>query len=53
MLHLHPKSPAINYNASKETLVEQAAWFALVGIGLKEEAIHRHYNPAALALLAG
>ena len=53
MLHLHPKSPAINYNASKETLVEQAAWFALLGIGLKEEAIHRHYNPAALALLAG
>jgi AcrR family transcriptional regulator len=53
MLHLHPKSPAINYNASKETLVEQATWFALLGVGLKEEAIHRHYNPTALSLLAG
>jgi AcrR family transcriptional regulator len=53
MLHLHPKLPAINYNASKETLVEQATWFALLGAGLKEEAIHRHYNPAALSLLAG
>jgi AcrR family transcriptional regulator len=53
MLHLHPNLPAINYNASKETLVEQATWFALLGVGLKEEAIHRHYNPAALSLLAG
>jgi len=53
MLHLHPKKPVINYNASKEELIEQATWFALLGIGLKEAAIRRHYNPAALALLAG
>ena len=53
MLHLHPKKPAINYKASKEELIEQATWFALQGVGLKEAAIHRHYNPAALALLAG
>jgi AcrR family transcriptional regulator len=53
MLHLHPKVPAINYKASKETLIEQATWFALLGVGLKEEAIRRHYNPGALSLLAG
>jgi hypothetical protein len=53
MLHLYPKKPAINYKASKEALIEQATWFALLGVGLKEEAINRHYNPSALALLAG
>ena len=53
MLHLYPKKPAINYKASKEALIEQATWFALMGVGLKEEAINRHYNPTALALLAG
>jgi len=52
MLHLHPKKAAINYRATKEALIEQATWFALLGIGLKEEAIQRHYNPTALALLA-
>ncbi|HTN71521.1 MAG TPA: helix-turn-helix domain-containing protein [Methylomirabilota bacterium] len=53
MLHLHPKVPAIDYKASKEALIEQATWFALLGVGVKEEAIKRHYNPAALSLLAG
>lgn len=53
MLHLHPKVPAVNYRAAKEALVEQATWFALLGVGLKEEAIKRYYNPAALSLLAG
>jgi len=52
MLHLRPKVPAINYKVSKEELVEQATWFALRGLGLKERAIRRYYNPKALALLA-
>ena len=52
MLHLHPKVPAINYKVTKETLVEQAVWFALLGAGLKDEAIKRHYNPKALSLLS-
>jgi AcrR family transcriptional regulator len=52
MLHLHPKVPAVNYKATQEDLVEQAVWFSLLGAGLKEEAIKRHYNPKALALLA-
>jgi hypothetical protein len=37
---------------SHEKLVEQAAWFALRGMGLKEEAIKRFYNPKSLALFA-
>jgi hypothetical protein len=53
MLHLHPAVPAVNYKVSKETLVEQAVWFALRGAGVKEVAIMRYYNPKALSLLAG
>ena len=49
MLNLHPKVPAIDYDADRETLIEQATWFALLGVGLEEEAIRRHYDPKALA----
>jgi hypothetical protein len=52
MLHLRPKVPAINYKVSKEELVEQATWFALRGLGLKETATQSFYNPKALSLLA-
>jgi AcrR family transcriptional regulator len=51
MLHLHPKVPAIDYKVSKDELVEQATWFALLGVGLREESIKRYYNPKALSLL--
>jgi AcrR family transcriptional regulator len=51
MLHLRPKVPAIDYKVSKEELVEQATWFALLGVGLREESIRRYYNPQALSLL--
>jgi AcrR family transcriptional regulator len=51
MLHLHPKVPAIDYKVSKDELVEQATWFALLGVGLGEESIKRYYNPKALSLL--
>jgi AcrR family transcriptional regulator len=53
MLHRHPRIPAIDYKASTETLVEQATWFALLGVGLREESIKRYYSPKALLLLAG
>jgi AcrR family transcriptional regulator len=53
MLHLHPKTPAIQYRAGPAALIEQATWFALFGVGVKEEAIKRYYNPRALSLLAG
>jgi AcrR family transcriptional regulator len=52
MLHLRPKIPAINYKVSKDELVEQATWFALRGLGLRDEAIQRCYNPKAFSLLA-
>ena len=53
MLHLHPKVPAVDYKLSREALVEQAVWFALLGAGLKVDAIKRYYDPKALSLLAG
>jgi len=53
MLHRHPKIPAVDYKVSADTLVEQATWFALLGVGLKEEAIKRYYQPKALSLLVG
>ena len=52
MLHLQPKVPAVNYKVSKQELVSQATWFALLGIGLKEVAARRYYSPKALRLLA-
>ena len=52
MLHLQPKIPAINYKVSKEELVSQATWFALLGIGVKQDAARRYYTPKALHLLA-
>lgn len=52
MLHLQPETPALDYRASKEALVEQATWFALLGVGVKDAAIRRHYNPKAWALVA-
>lgn len=51
MQHLRPATPIVDYQAPREKLVEQTVWFALRGMGLKEEAIQRHYNPKALALL--
>ena len=52
MLHLQPKIPAIDYKVSREELVSQATWFALLGIGVKQEAARRYYSPKALHLLA-
>jgi AcrR family transcriptional regulator len=49
MLNLHPKTPAIDYDADRETLIEQATWFALLGIGFTHEAIRRYFDPMALA----
>jgi AcrR family transcriptional regulator len=51
MLNLHPKTPAIDYDANRETLIEQATWFALLGVGFREEAIRRYFDPRVLARL--
>jgi AcrR family transcriptional regulator len=53
MTHLRPAKPVVDYGLAKDKLVEQAVWFILRGMGLKEEVIRRHYNPKALALLMG
>ena len=50
LFYLLPATPVIDYGVARDKLVEQAVWFALRGIGLKEEAIRRYYNPKALAL---
>src|SRR5262249_16385327 len=51
MMHLHARVPAIDYHVPRPELVEQAVWFALLGMGLRNQAIKRHYNPRALSLM--
>lgn len=46
-----PPAQVVDYSVSREQLVEQAVWFSLRGMGLKEEVIRHHYNAKALALL--
>lgn len=46
-----PANPAVDYAVCRRKLVEQAVWFGLRGMGIKEEAIRRHYNPQALELI--
>jgi AcrR family transcriptional regulator len=46
-----PANPAVDYGVCRRKLVEQAVWFGLRGMGIKEEAIRRHYNPQALELI--
>jgi AcrR family transcriptional regulator len=53
MLHLLPASPVVDYGQQRDNLVQQAVWFALRGLGLKEEVIKRYYNPQALTLFEG
>jgi AcrR family transcriptional regulator len=52
-IYFLPAEPVVDYGVSREKLVEQAVWFALRGVGLKEEVIKRHYNAKGLALFAG
>jgi AcrR family transcriptional regulator len=52
MLHLHPENPAIDHQTSRGALVDQATWFALLGVGLKEAAIKRYYTAKARSLSA-
>lgn len=47
-MHL-PNKPVVDYKASREELVDQAMWFALRGLGLKDEVIQKLYNPAAMS----
>jgi AcrR family transcriptional regulator len=49
-IYLLPPEQVIDYQLSREQLAEQVVWFAIRGMGMTDEAIKRHYNPAALAL---
>jgi AcrR family transcriptional regulator len=49
---LLPPKPVLDYGVPIEQLIECTVWFALRGIGMKDEAINRYYNPKALALLS-
>jgi len=51
MIYQLPSNPVIDYGVSREQLVEQAVWFALRGMGLKEDSIRRFYNSQVLAIL--
>jgi AcrR family transcriptional regulator len=51
-LLLSPSTPVVDYKVPRTKLIEQAVWFVLRGMGLKEEAIKRYYNPKALALFS-
>lgn len=53
MVYRLADSPVLDYAVPREELIEQAVWFILSGMGLKPEAVRRHYNPRALALLGG
>ncbi|WP_051946379.1 TetR/AcrR family transcriptional regulator [Verrucomicrobium sp. BvORR106] len=53
MLNELPGRPVVDMGVSYAELVEQSTWFALRGIGVRDEAIKRHYNPKAFAMLMG
>ena len=47
---LRRAKPIVDYSVARKELLEQAVWFVLRGMGLKDDAIRRHYNPKALRL---
>lgn len=53
MLNQLPGKPVVDFAANHQEMVEQATWFALRGLGVKDDAIRRLYNPKALALFLG
>ncbi len=53
MLSLIPATPIVDYDLPRDKLIEQAVWFSLRGMGIRDEAILRYYNPEALAVLMG
>jgi len=51
MIVMLPPRAVVEYGMSRRSLVEQVVWFSLRGMGVKDEAIRRYYNPRALELL--
>jgi AcrR family transcriptional regulator len=50
MVSLLPATPIVDYGVPREKLAEQVVWFVLRGLGVRDEAIRRYYNPDALAI---
>lgn len=51
MLNEMPGQPVVPLAVDRAGQVEQAVWFALLGLGIKPAAIRQHYHPQAFALL--
>jgi len=51
MVSLLPATPIVDYGMPRAKLVEQVVWFTLRGLGVRDEAIRRYYNPEALTVL--
>ncbi len=51
MLNEMPGQPVVPLAVDRAGQVEQAVWFALLGLGINPAAIRRHYHPQAFALL--
>lgn len=51
MLNLMPGQPVVSLALDRSKQIEQATWFALLGLGLKAEAVRRHYHAQGFALL--
>jgi AcrR family transcriptional regulator len=43
-----PEQPLINYKTGRQQLCDQVVRFALRGIGMKDQAIRKYYNPKIL-----
>ena len=48
MMHFLPVDPVIDYGIPREELVNQVIWFCLRGMGMKEKAIRRYYEPKGI-----
>ncbi len=51
-IHLLPETPIVDYGMPRERLVEQTVWFALRGMGVRDEVIRQHFDPKALESFA-
>jgi AcrR family transcriptional regulator len=50
-IQLVQSPPLVDYGVERGQLVGQIVWFVLRGLGLREEAIQRHYKPETLRTL--
>jgi hypothetical protein len=53
MIQMIAEPPVADHGLSRDEIVRTSTWFALRGIGLKDEAITKYYSPEALSLLQG